>query len=67
MAIKELLEHLSYSKCDCQIDYREELGIVNGVCPKHLGSVLMVNGVRMEAFKRALEQKKIDKAKRKTV
>lgn len=67
MAIKELLEYLSYSKCDCPIDYREELGIVNGVCPKHSGSVLMVNGVRMEVFKKRLEQQKIDKAKHKSV
>lgn len=61
MAIKELLERLSYSKCDCPIDYREEIGIVNGVCPNHKDSVLMVDGVRMEVFQRQARKKSFDR------
>jgi hypothetical protein len=60
MAIKEILDKLSYSKCACPIDYREEIGIVNGVCPKHKDSVLMVNGVRMEVYMKAMQQRKVD-------
>lgn len=60
MAIKDLLERLSYSKCDCPVDYREELGIVNGVCPNHKDSVLTVNGIRMEVFQREMQKRKVD-------
>lgn len=67
MAIKDLLEYLSYSKCDCPVDYREELGIVNGVCPVHKDSVLMVNGVRMEVFQREMQKRKLDNQKAKVV
>ncbi len=67
MAIKNLLEHLSYSECDCPVDYREELGIVNGVCPKHKGSVLLVNGIRMSVLLKLREQEKIDKMRTKVV
>ena len=68
MAIKELLPHLSYSLCDCQIDYREELGIVNGQCKYHPNSKLMVDGVRMEVYLKALKEKqRLDKKKAKSV
>lgn len=67
MAIKELLSRLSYSACDCAIDYREEIGVVNGVCNNHDGSVLLVDGVRMEVYQQVLKQKQLDDASRKRV
>jgi hypothetical protein len=67
MAIKDLLEYLSYSKCDCSVDYRETLGIVNGVCPHHKDSVLMVNGVRMEVFQKEMKKRQFDTEPKKIV
>lgn len=61
MAIEEIIDKLRYSKCDCPIDYKEELGIVNGVCPKHAHSVLLVNGVRLEVLKKAVDRKGFDR------
>lgn len=60
MAIKDLLERLSYSKCDCPVDYREEIGIVNGVCPKHPKSNLLVDGIRIEIYQKVMQQKRFD-------
>lgn len=67
MAIQDLVEYLNYSKCDCAVDYREDLGIVNGVCPKHSNSELLVKGVRVNVFLRELEKKKLDKRDSKVV
>lgn len=67
MAIEQLLQNLKYSKCDCPIDYRESLGIVNGVCPNHKDSVLMVNGVRMEVFQKMMQKQKLDTKSNKAV
>lgn len=66
---KEILNRLSYSKCSCPIDYRETIGIVNGVCPKHEKSKLLVDGVRIELYQKIVasqvkeqEEKKFDNA-----
>ena len=61
MAIKELIEHLSYNGCNCPVDFKEDLGIVNGVCPRHKKSVLLVKGVRVEVFLRELNKRKLDR------
>jgi hypothetical protein len=67
MAIEELLPHLKYSKCDCAIDYKADLGIVNGICPQHPKSVLLINGRNMEAHKRYIESRKLDKERDKPI
>lgn len=50
MAIKDIIEHLQYDKCDCPVDYREGLEVVNGECPNHLNSKLLVDGVRIDIY-----------------
>lgn len=55
MLDKEVLEHLSYSKCDCPIDYKAELGIVNAVCPKHSNSTLLVDGIHIEIYSKMVK------------
>lgn len=52
MLNKEILDRLSYSKCDCPIDYRANLGVVNGICPKHPESKLLIDGTYAEAKRR---------------
>lgn len=54
---KDILNRLSYSKCDCKIDYRPEIGVVNGVCPKHENSRLLVDGVRIEHYQKSIREK----------
>lgn len=56
MPIKELLKHLKYSRCDCPIDFRKTIGVINGRCPRHSDSVLLVNGLPYEFYK-ALHKK----------
>jgi hypothetical protein len=67
MAIKDLLEKLSYSECNCPIDYEEELGLVRGICPAHKNSILMVNGIRMEVFQKLVERRKLDSERKQVV
>ncbi len=67
MAMKDLIAYLNYGKCDCDVDYREEIGVVNGVCPKHPNSELMVKGVRVGVFLKELEKRKLDKKGSKVV
>lgn len=57
---KELLKALKYSACDCAIDYKEKLGIVNGICPNHSNSHLMINGIRADAIQKLKPKKKLD-------
>lgn len=54
---KEILTRLSYSKCDCDVDYRPEIGIVNGICPNHPDSKLLVDGVRIEHYQKMVREK----------
>lgn len=55
---KELLKRMKYSRCECPVDVRPSLGIVNGVCPRHSGSRLLIDGVPVEIYGRVLEAKK---------
>ena len=45
------------------MDYRPEIGIINGVCPKHSNSKLLVDGIRLEHYQRMVKDKakKLDK------
>lgn len=58
MVIEEMLKHLKYSKCNCEVDYKKDLGIINGQCPVHAKSMLLVDGLRVEAF---IKLKKLDR------
>lgn len=59
MDFKEILTHLEYSACDCEVDYKPELHVVNGKCPNHPKSFLLVDGVPVEFYERVA--KKFDK------
>ena len=58
MLEKEVLERLSYKNCNCEIDVRNDIGIVNAICPNHYGSILMFDGVPVKDYLRLLEKKK---------
>lgn len=59
---EEILKRMSYSKCDCPPDYKKGLGIVNGICPNHDKSRLLLDGIPIEAYKKIMEtKKKVDK------
>ena len=62
MFTEEVLAHLSY-ECECPLDIKEDLGIVNGVCPKHPKNVLLFDGITIEAYKKNLieNRKKLDR------
>lgn len=54
---KDVLKRLSYSKCDCEVDYRPVIGIVNAICPRHENSRLLVDGVRIEHYQKMVRDK----------
>lgn len=55
VTIEELMKHLSYRGCDCPPDYKADLGIFNGVCPKH-GGKLLVDGKTVEEKHREIKR-----------
>lgn len=57
MFTEELLEHLSY-KCGCELDVKKDIGIVNGVCPKHPSNKLLFDGIELETYKRIVKARK---------
>lgn len=56
MFTEEILQHLSYT-CGCPLDVRKDIGVVNGKCPNHKKSTLLVDGMPIEAYKKFLEKK----------
>lgn len=60
MEVEEMLKHLSYKGCDCPIDRRENVGIINGFCPIHRGGLLF-DGIPIETYKKLLAQREVDK------
>jgi len=62
MFTENVLSHLSY-KCECPLDIKKDLGIVNGICPNHPENKLLFDGMDLKAYKTFLEKKKNKLAK----
>lgn len=62
MFTEEVLNHLSY-KCECPLDIKKDLGVVNGICPNHPDNKLLFDGMDLNTYKAFLESKKKKLAK----
>lgn len=54
--VEEMLKELSYEGCNCPPDYKSDLGVINGFCPKHKGQLLL-KGESIDIVRRRLRDR----------